>query len=145
MRNALLFLIVIIGPCCAVQARERARHPDDVAVTTTLAQRLAARVVIGGAGATNIEEAHDLNALVDDLDFAGSVRFIEALGDKAKTFTLDGAPKLPQSMRLARSEAKTLVKWLVPGPKSPWDASFSRAIVSLVDDINDALAKPAPR
>jgi hypothetical protein len=144
------------------EGRERARHSDDVTVTTTLAQRLAARSVISSAQATNIEEAHDLNALVDDLDFAGSATFVDRNikiehHEATKTapafdsttylgrpFVLDAIPKSPQTTRLSRSEAKTLVKWLVPNPKAPWDAAFARVLVVLVDDVVDALAvKPA--
>lgn len=149
MRPLLVALLFIFS--LDAHAAKRA-HPDDIAVTTTLAQRLAARSVLAYAAATNIEEAHDLTALVDDLDFAGSASFLEHLGAKVKTFSLDTAPKLPQTARLSRTEARTLVKWLVPNPKAPegtvgrlWDVSFARVLVALVDDVTDALDKSAPK
>jgi hypothetical protein len=145
MMRVCVLLSLIVGLPAHAEGHHRT-HPDDIAVTTTLAQRLAARSVLASAGATNIEEAHDLTNLVDDLDFAGSASFLEHLPPaKLKTFTLDAAPKTPQTVRMSRTEAKTLVKWLAPSPKVPWDASFSRVLVALVDDVSDALAKgPAP-
>lgn len=139
-----LLVALLLSMSAPAHATKRT-HPDDIAVTTTLAQRLAARSVLASAAATNIEEAHDLTALVDDLDFAGSASFLEHLGAKVKTFGLDTAPKLPQTVRLSRTEAKTLVKWLVPNPKAPWDVSFARVLVALVDDVTDALDKSAPK
>lgn len=141
--------VLLYGVATQAEGTKRRTHPDDVAVTTTLAQRLAARSVLASAAAMNIEEAHDLTALVDDLDFAGSASFLEHISPaKLKTFTLDAAPKVPQTARLSRTEAKTLVKWLVPSAKAPWDASFARVLVALVDDVQGVLdaseQKPQP-
>lgn len=140
-----LFILAFLAISLPAFAAKRT-HPDDIAVTTTLAQRIAARAVLASAAATNIEEAHDLTALVDDLDFSGSASFLGHLSpDKLKTFTLDAAPKLPQTTRLSRTEAKTLLKWLVPSPKAPWDASFARVLVALSDDVTDGLDRSAPK
>ncbi len=146
MKRYLLTAMVFAFTLAArAEAREHQRHADDVTVTTTLAQRIAARAVISTAAATSIEEAHDLIALVDDLDFAGSASYLEHLPPaKLKAFTFETLPATAKPARLSRTEAKVLVKWLVPSPKAPWDAGFARVVLGLVDAVNEALGPPTP-